>query len=132
MLKFYIISVKDWFFGCPIKFWFISYAVIALFTFGFASVVHKNENATILAYNDAQCGTLEDRVAAGSICYSRDKDYNPDTAVGMLSGIFWPLYWTQKTFEVLMPGPTLPTVVTKTVVKKEYIFPEETETEDTD
>jgi len=130
MLKLYT-NIKDWFSERPIRFWLISYASIALFTFGFASVEHKNYNAQIEAFLDAQCSTLEDRVATGSKCYMH-KDYNPDAMAGLFGGIFWPLYWTQKTFQFLMPGPTLPTVVTKTVVKTEYVYPEETDEEDID
>lgn len=131
MLKLYT-KVKDWFSDRPIRFWLISYASIALFIFGFASVEHKNYNAQIEAFLDVQCSTLEDRVATGSKCYTLSKDYQPDSMVGLFGGIFWPLYWTQKNFQFLMPGPTLPTVVTKTVIKTEYISAEDTETEDTD
>jgi len=117
----YIKTFKEWLSERSFGYWVGVYGIVALLTFGFASVEHHNEKARLQAFKDAQCSTLEDRVATGKDCYSLDFDNDPDGMVGLFSGVFWPLYWTNKTFSVLMPGPQMPTVVTKIVIQKEYI-----------
>jgi len=108
----------------------IAYGVIALITFGVASHIHRVHNIEAEAFHDAQCGTVDDRIAIGISCYSTWKDYNPDILVGFASGIFWPLYWTDTLFDVILPGGKMPKIVTKT--EKVYVQVPESDSDSTD
>lgn len=101
-----------------IKQWVITYAVIALLTFGWAG--HHNHAVLVEenAIKDLTCTSYEQKMAHSDLCYGDPRwSHNMDDMKSLFSGLFWPMYWVRSAFDLLPSTPNIVTV--EKVVEKE-------------